>query len=181
MTFCSCRLCFGSNLTCSDKKVPLQDITSCSVYLHPPHPPPAIIPLRPVLSIISISTRPLNYILLNPCSQLPPLRPFLSIVLSPTILASGWVGSTPRSLLIPPHFRAIPTLSPPCSLSSPLQPLLKHNPVQGQIEYRSRIENWRILRVTSPGDSGALSQYSYIWPAELRNLHFQTCILEMLP
>ena len=50
----------------------------------------------------------------------------------------------------------------------------------GQIEYRSRIENWRILLVTSPGDSGALSQCSYIWPAELRNHHSQTCILEML-
>ena len=52
---------------------------------------------------------------------------------------------------------------------------------QGQIEYRSRIKNWRILWVTSPGDSGALSQYSYIGPAELRKLHSQTCILEMLP
>ena len=52
---------------------------------------------------------------------------------------------------------------------------------QGQIEYRSRIENWRILWVTSPGDSTALSQFSYIWPAELRNLHSQTFILEMLP
>ena len=52
--------------------------------------------------------------------------------------------------------------------------------VQGQIEYRSRIENWRILWVTSPGDSTALSQYSYIRPAELRNLHSQTLILEML-
>ena len=51
---------------------------------------------------------------------------------------------------------------------------------QGQIEYRSRIENWRILWVTSPDDSTALSQCSYIWPAELRNLHSQTCILEML-
>ena len=51
---------------------------------------------------------------------------------------------------------------------------------QGQIEYRSRIENWRILWVTSPGDSTALSQGSYIWPAELRNLHSQTFILEML-
>ena len=52
---------------------------------------------------------------------------------------------------------------------------------QGQIEYRSRIENWRILWVTSTGDSTALSQCSYIWPAELRNLHSQTFILEMLP
>ena len=52
--------------------------------------------------------------------------------------------------------------------------------MQGQIEYRSRIENWRILWVTSPGDSTALSQCSYIWPAELRNLHSQTFILEML-
>ena len=51
---------------------------------------------------------------------------------------------------------------------------------QGQIEYRSRIENWRILQVTSPGDSTALSQCSYIWPTELRNLHSQTFILEML-
>ena len=50
----------------------------------------------------------------------------------------------------------------------------------GQIQYRSRIENWRILWVTSPGDSTALSQCSYIWPAELRNHHSQTCILEML-
>ena len=52
--------------------------------------------------------------------------------------------------------------------------------IQGQIEYRSRIENWRILWVTSPGDSTAHSQCSYIWPAELRNLHSQTFILEML-
>ena len=51
---------------------------------------------------------------------------------------------------------------------------------QGQIEYRPRIENWRILLVTSPGDSTALSQCSYIWPAELRNLYSQTFILEML-
>ena len=56
----------------------------------------------------------------------------------------------------------------------------KSCPDQGQIEYRSRIENWRILWVTSPGDSCALSQFSYIWPAELRNLHSQTFILEML-
>ena len=46
--------------------------------------------------------------------------------------------------------------------------------------YRSGIENWRILWVTSPGDSTALSQCSYIWPAKLRNLHSQTFILEML-
>ena len=52
---------------------------------------------------------------------------------------------------------------------------------QGQIKYRSRIENWHILWVTSPGDSTALSQCSYVWPAELRNLHSQTFILEMLP
>ena len=52
--------------------------------------------------------------------------------------------------------------------------------MQDQIEYRCRIENWRILWVTSPGESSVLSQYSYIWPAELRNLHSQTCILEML-
>ena len=51
---------------------------------------------------------------------------------------------------------------------------------QGQIEYRSRIENWRISWVTSPGDSSPLLQGSYIWPAELRKLHSQTCILEML-
>ena len=35
------------------------------------------------------------------------------------------------------------------------------------------------LWVTSPGDSTALSQGSYIWPAKLRNLHSQTLILEM--
>ena len=52
---------------------------------------------------------------------------------------------------------------------------------QGQIEYRSGIENWRILWVTSPGDSTALSQCSYIWPAEIRNLHSQTFILEIMP
>ena len=34
--------------------------------------------------------------------------------------------------------------------------------MQGQIEYRSKIKNWRILWVTSPGDSTALSQCSYI-------------------
>ena len=51
---------------------------------------------------------------------------------------------------------------------------------QGQIEYRSRNENWRILWVTSFGESSALSQYTYIWPAKLRNLHSRTCILEML-
>ena len=34
--------------------------------------------------------------------------------------------------------------------------------------------------MTSPGDSGALLQYGYIWPAESRNLHSQTWILEML-
>ena len=52
--------------------------------------------------------------------------------------------------------------------------------MKGQIEYRSRTENWRILWVTSPGDSTALSQCSYIWPAELRHFHSQTFILEML-
>ena len=38
---------------------------------------------------------------------------------------------------------------------------------QGQIEYRSGIENWHNLWVTSPGESSVLSQCNYIWELDV--------------